>query len=169
MAPEIILKGKKYNQQVDVWAIGVITFQLLVGFLPFMAENYDKFLEVVDAGDFRIPQQLHLSTHCLHFINKCLQHDPAKRMHFSELLDHSWLTLTDEEILKSVKELDHKTDESWLKLSRMDAPTHEEYKEKKQIVLNARDMKEMDKKYREELNRGIDLLGSIEEELDEED
>ena len=56
MAPEIILKGKKYNQQVDVWAIGVITFQLLVGFLPFMAENYDKFLEVVDAGDFRIPQ-----------------------------------------------------------------------------------------------------------------
>ena len=36
-------------------------------------------------------------------------------------------------------------------------------------MLNARDMKEMDKKYREELNRGIDLLGSIEEEVDEED
>lgn len=26
MAPEVILKGKKYNYQVDVWAIGVITF-----------------------------------------------------------------------------------------------------------------------------------------------
>lgn len=26
MAPEVILKGKKYNQQVDVWAIGVISF-----------------------------------------------------------------------------------------------------------------------------------------------
>ena len=54
MAPEIILQGTKYNHQVDVWSIGVITFELLVGFLPFMAEDYHKFRGVVAEGDFKI-------------------------------------------------------------------------------------------------------------------
>jgi serine/threonine protein kinase len=37
MAPEIILK-KGYNEKVDVWAMGVITYMLLSGTNPFPGE-----------------------------------------------------------------------------------------------------------------------------------
>jgi serine/threonine protein kinase len=34
MAPEIIL-NKKYNEKVDIWSIGVISYMLLTGRNPF--------------------------------------------------------------------------------------------------------------------------------------
>ena len=34
MAPEVI-EGKKYDNRVDIWALGVITAELLLGHLPF--------------------------------------------------------------------------------------------------------------------------------------
>lgn len=34
MPPEV-LKGQAYNNQVDVWALGVVFFELLTGFTPF--------------------------------------------------------------------------------------------------------------------------------------
>ena len=34
MAPEIIM-GQNYNEKVDIWAIGVITYMLLSGRNPF--------------------------------------------------------------------------------------------------------------------------------------
>lgn len=38
MAPEI-LSGKKYKEEVDWWAIGVILYVLLCGYPPFNADN----------------------------------------------------------------------------------------------------------------------------------
>jgi serine/threonine protein kinase len=34
MAPEI-LKKQKYDHKVDVWSIGIVSYQLLFGFPPF--------------------------------------------------------------------------------------------------------------------------------------
>lgn len=41
MAPEII-KGEKYNEKVDIWSIGVITYILLTGRLPFNGKTPDE-------------------------------------------------------------------------------------------------------------------------------
>ena len=38
MAPEIFDK-KKYDKKVDVWALGVLFFQLLFGSLPFNSKK----------------------------------------------------------------------------------------------------------------------------------
>jgi len=34
MAPEI-MQNKPYDKKVDIWSLGVITFQLIYGRLPF--------------------------------------------------------------------------------------------------------------------------------------
>ena len=38
MAPELI-ERKRYNEKVDVWSLGVITYQLLSGVTPFDGRN----------------------------------------------------------------------------------------------------------------------------------
>ena len=41
MAPEVLM-GKDYNFSADVWSIGIITYLLLTGYLPFDDEGEDK-------------------------------------------------------------------------------------------------------------------------------
>lgn len=48
MAPELFLK-KKYNSQVDNWAIGVLIFSMLFGNVPFKAVNME--MEIINKCD----------------------------------------------------------------------------------------------------------------------
>jgi|TARA_B110000285_G_C14985521_1_gene543587 serine/threonine protein kinase len=41
MAPELI-NHQKYSEKVDVWGLGVITYQLLSGKTPFDGKNIKK-------------------------------------------------------------------------------------------------------------------------------
>jgi len=39
LAPEM-LKGIKYDHRVDIWGLGVLTYELLVGSPPFMSDSF---------------------------------------------------------------------------------------------------------------------------------
>ena len=41
MAPELV-KREPYNEKVDVWSLGVISYQLLSGKTPFESRNPKK-------------------------------------------------------------------------------------------------------------------------------
>ena len=41
MAPELVLH-EKYSEKVDVWSLGIITYQLLSGKTPFDGKNIKK-------------------------------------------------------------------------------------------------------------------------------
>jgi len=45
MAPELVNR-QPYNEKVDVWSLGIITYQLLVGRTPFEAET----IKLIDAN-----------------------------------------------------------------------------------------------------------------------
>lgn len=47
IAPEILgleLTGKLYNQKVDIYSIGVILYEMVVGFNPFKSRKYEDSL-----------------------------------------------------------------------------------------------------------------------------
>jgi serine/threonine protein kinase len=50
MAPEIY-EQKKYNQKVDIWALGVLMFMMLFGSHPFRGNFFGVFLGVNILGD----------------------------------------------------------------------------------------------------------------------
>ena len=55
MAPEII-KGNYYNEKVDIWSVGVITFMLLSGRSPFPGKTNDDIKHLI------VHKQINLET-----------------------------------------------------------------------------------------------------------
>ena len=54
-APEMIRKA--YGPQVDVWAIGIVLFQLLSGRLPFNADSNSALFRLIDRSDEQVGAQ----------------------------------------------------------------------------------------------------------------
>ena len=49
MAPEV-LQSKEYNQQCDIWSIGVISYLILSGFPPFYSKDQEETINQIIAG-----------------------------------------------------------------------------------------------------------------------
>ena len=60
MAPECFLnvKDKKIDGGVDVWAMGVILFGMLVGYLPFKGNNNAEKINAIKNSEYRIPNSV---------------------------------------------------------------------------------------------------------------
>jgi len=96
-APEMLQKA--YGPQVDMWALGVVLFQLLVGRLPFnAASNSELFRQIERSHDhlrrlFEMPEWRSVSPHAKDLVVKLLEPDPLKRLNADEALDHEWVAL----------------------------------------------------------------------------
>lgn len=55
MAPEI-LNGMQYNYKVDIWSIGALFFELLVGVPPIVGIDEEKLAENIVKGTYLIPE-----------------------------------------------------------------------------------------------------------------
>ncbi|KAJ3250443.1 Serine/threonine-protein kinase, partial [Boothiomyces macroporosus] len=58
MAPEI-LRGEKYDAKSDLWSIGAILYEILIGKTPFRAQNHIELLRKIEKGDgwIRFPDE----------------------------------------------------------------------------------------------------------------
>lgn len=48
MSPEIIKSQSDFTEQSDVWALGILTIQLLDGEYPFNGRGYDLVFQIVE-------------------------------------------------------------------------------------------------------------------------
>uniref|UniRef100_A0AAY4CHT4 non-specific serine/threonine protein kinase n=2 Tax=Denticeps clupeoides TaxID=299321 RepID=A0AAY4CHT4_9TELE len=90
-APEL-LAHKKYGPKVDVWSVGVSTFAMLTGTLPFTVEPFNiKQLhqKMVNGEMSAIPSDI--SKGAVQFVLSLLEADPAKRPSVKEAMEDKWL------------------------------------------------------------------------------
>jgi len=93
VAPEI-LEAQPYDDKVDAWSLGVITYILLCGFPPFYDDNNAQLFASIKAGsfDFPAPYWDDISEDAKLFIKKLLTVDPTERLGCNAVADDPWIT-----------------------------------------------------------------------------
>lgn len=89
LPPEMI-EAKEHDYRVDVWALGVLCYELVVGQPPFEEEFRDATYKRIAKVDLKIPE--FISPECADLIKSLLQYDPEKRFPLSEVKNHLWIT-----------------------------------------------------------------------------
>eukprot|EP01039_Chlorochromonas_danica_P007628 gene7628-8430_t len=79
-----------YNKAVDIWSLGVVSFVLLSGSLPFQEDHLISQLErsEFDCGG---PEWTNVSPIAVDFIRSLLVADPAIRPPIEQVANHPWL------------------------------------------------------------------------------
>jgi serine/threonine-protein kinase ULK/ATG1 len=94
MAPEIIKKSD-YNNQTDLWSLGMILFEILYGFHPFHnCKSIPELKSVISNEEIIIPPvdtRNEVSEECLDFLRKLLQKDVLHRFTWEQFFDHPWV------------------------------------------------------------------------------
>lgn len=80
MAPEQFYGGE-IGKRIDIWAMGVILFELLTGTRPFQGKTDGEIAKAVTAGLPREPRKIdpRIPAPLSKIIQKCLETDPEKR------------------------------------------------------------------------------------------
>ena len=78
VAPEV-LKKKGYSQEIDWWSVGVIFYEMLVGYAPFYAEETQEVINKVLGKIWEVPEEIKLSKEALDFMKRMMS-DPNKRL-----------------------------------------------------------------------------------------
>ncbi|AAS53273.1 AFL101Cp [Eremothecium gossypii ATCC 10895] len=88
LSPELI-RSREYNEKVDVWALGVLTYELLVGSPPFEEESKELTYKRILKRNLIFPD--HVDTEARHLISRLLEYDPGDRIPLKEVKKHPWI------------------------------------------------------------------------------
>ena len=78
-----------YNEMADIWSIGTICYEMVIGKPAFDAEDMDDLVEKVEEGTYKVPTSI--SHELVSFLNGMLQYTANKRLTASQLSRHDFL------------------------------------------------------------------------------
>ena len=85
---ELAKKGKKinqlgYDQKADIWSLGTICYEMLIGKPVFNSQTLDDLVYKVESGTYSVPTSV--SKEIVAFLNGMLQYDGQNRLSADEL------------------------------------------------------------------------------------
>ena len=98
MSPEII-SNENYDKCVDIWALGILLYEMLHGFSPFKSKNiklnYEQLKEEIfnniENGSYVIYKEKELSKECVSLIRKLLEKNDEERINVKEIFPQPWV------------------------------------------------------------------------------
>jgi len=88
LPPEMI-EGALHDDKVDLWSLGVLTYEFLVGKPPFEAESNNETYKRITRVDVKYPG--HVSTEAKDLISRLLMKVPSQRLTLADVLEHPWI------------------------------------------------------------------------------
>ena len=76
--------------KVDLWSLGVLTYEFLVGKPPFEAESNNETYKRITRVEVKYPP--HVSTEAKDLISRLLRKLPSERLTLEQVLEHPWIT-----------------------------------------------------------------------------
>lgn len=83
LSPEL-LTGHQYDERTDIWALGIMTYEMLVGEPPFNVRCQEHLVRVL-LEEVEFPSGTGISIWAQQFIRKALAKDPGDRLLAKEL------------------------------------------------------------------------------------
>tara|TARA_B110001469_G_scaffold126654_1_gene144910 strand:+ start:2334 stop:3641 length:1308 start_codon:yes stop_codon:yes gene_type:complete len=110
MAPEI-MKSQKYDYKSDLWSVGIIFYEMLVGNTPFKSKNIYELIRKIENDEVKVPSKFKLSINCQNLLYSLLKKNPEERISWEEFFDHTLLRDVDfnerENNLMEISNLDY--------------------------------------------------------------
>jgi len=91
IAPEMLMK-KGHDTRVDIWSIGILMFELLSGYSPFVAKSNQELYQNIRKLKIQWPKDM--PPLAKNLISKILKLNPLDRPSFEEILNHQWFKNT---------------------------------------------------------------------------
>ncbi|KAI8048907.1 kinase-like domain-containing protein [Syncephalis plumigaleata] len=88
LAPEMV-EGREHNDKVDLWSLGVLAYEFLVGVPPFEEAGHSATYRRIAKVDLRVPN--YVSDLAKDLITRLLKHDPEDRIGLEQVLKHPWI------------------------------------------------------------------------------
>ncbi|XP_021081414.1 aurora kinase B isoform X3 [Mesocricetus auratus] len=88
LPPEMI-EGRMHNEMVDLWCIGVLCYELMVGNPPFESPSHSETYRRIVKVDLKFPPSVPEGAQDL--ISKLLKHKPSERLPLAQVAAHPWV------------------------------------------------------------------------------
>ncbi|ODH14069.1 CAMK protein kinase [Paracoccidioides brasiliensis] len=142
-----------YDQSVDMWSFGAVTFHILCGTAPFSGRGDDRGASMLrnimtTNADYDLLRHAGVSEDGVDFVSKLLNRDPRARPKESECFKHPWISDVPDEIA----------------YSQIDEPEDQEFDP---TLAAVREVNEDDEAERLDAS-GIDLNDRLDEDFDKE-
>jgi len=89
LPPEMI-EGREHDYAVDVWSLGVLMYEFLVGTPPFEALSHNATYKRISKVDLQFPS--FISPNAKLLMQQLLVKDPRKRLKLENVLKHPFIT-----------------------------------------------------------------------------
>jgi len=88
LSPEMV-QNEPHDHSVDIWAIGVLLYEMLTSRSPFAASSQLKALMRITKVDLQVPE--HVSATAADLLRKLLVKEPHLRLSLAKSVQHEWV------------------------------------------------------------------------------
>jgi len=101
MPPEVLTNSNtSADPAIDVWAMGIILYFMLYGFLPFRGTTEKEVVKAITTSKVVFPPgKKKLTNECTKLITEMLVKNPINRIKVNEIMQSDWLKLPDEKLM----------------------------------------------------------------------
>ncbi|CAL8402885.1 unnamed protein product [Arctogadus glacialis] len=90
LPPEMI-EGRTHDEKVDLWSLGVLCYEFLVGKPPFETKSHEETYRKICRVEYTYPAVANICADAKDLIGRLLKHNPLHRLPIQGVLCHPWV------------------------------------------------------------------------------